>query len=433
MASRLPGWLISWLVGRLLSSRHLIFAEDWPIGRSNDRRMPIDRISCLKDAYLCTNDIIFVIATYKTRDKVLKIVKDMYDAVGIRRSCRRLALAASWQNTILRSADLLLLFARYIRPTRAPFLPLIFVLFLPAHETPREIITNQAMRHGKTLRYYHRNYSTPVTPDETSNALNRAIWGQQQKLKSRSISQTSPRRKLNSTLPSPHVTSSDLRASYSHFDRRFSFGTRRDLAWPPGAIGSLWIKPSIIHDRRSNACGILLQQIILACILRSMNIEFSMNIKFRGALDSCKTAASESTSVGLVSKNNQLGVDYFSNMGHASESTEEEPREEKRLILRRFEFSMHAFGSLGRFRGNVVGNSVNHLNSHLKLKNLLSELSDWDLSPARRYSIKEEVRLFIMKRIYCRNSKCSILVKNIKLKQKFGLLQELTSLHIRRM
>lgn len=28
------------------------------------------------------------------------------------------------------------------------------------------------MRHGKTLRYYHRNYSTPVTPDETSNALN---------------------------------------------------------------------------------------------------------------------------------------------------------------------------------------------------------------------------------------------------------------------
>lgn len=36
----------------------------------------------------------------------------MYDAVGIRRSCRRLALAASWQNTILRSADLLLLFAR---------------------------------------------------------------------------------------------------------------------------------------------------------------------------------------------------------------------------------------------------------------------------------------------------------------------------------
>ncbi|KYN05575.1 hypothetical protein ALC62_03493, partial [Cyphomyrmex costatus] len=147
-------WLTGWLAGWLLSPRHLISAEDWPISRSNDHRMPIDRISCQLRTHISIIDVIFMIV-------------DIYDAAGTRRSCRRLALAASWQNTILR---------------------IILAMCFCSQKMPQEVITNQAMSCWEVLRYYRRNYSTPVTP------------GQQQKPKLRSISQTSPRRKLNTVL-----------------------------------------------------------------------------------------------------------------------------------------------------------------------------------------------------------------------------------------
>lgn len=47
------GWLAGYSLVRSLSPRHLISAKDWPIGRSNDRRMPIDRISCPVNQSAC--------------------------------------------------------------------------------------------------------------------------------------------------------------------------------------------------------------------------------------------------------------------------------------------------------------------------------------------------------------------------------------------
>ncbi|KYN17349.1 hypothetical protein ALC57_10325 [Trachymyrmex cornetzi] len=181
--------------------------------------MPIDRISCQLRTYIYMNDVIFMIV-------------DIYDAAGTRRSCQRLALAASWQNMIL----------RYMRHVLFLLLIILAMCFC-LQKMPREIVTNQAMSCWEVLRYYRRNYSTPVTPAGwTSNALN-ANSAQQQKPKLRSISQTSPRRKLNTVLIllSPClslIASSDLptRASYppSHIDCRFS-STRNK-----GNVGGVW-------------------------------------------------------------------------------------------------------------------------------------------------------------------------------------------------
>ncbi|KYQ48521.1 hypothetical protein ALC60_12427 [Trachymyrmex zeteki] len=98
-------------------------------------------------AYIYMNDVIFMIV-------------DIHDAAGTRRSCRRLVLAASWQNMIL----------RYMRHVLFLLLIILAMCFC-LQKMPREIITNRNLH--VLLRYYRRNYSTPVTPvGWTSNALN---------------------------------------------------------------------------------------------------------------------------------------------------------------------------------------------------------------------------------------------------------------------